>query len=626
MNIGTMASNYINKYYEFYWTCTLSFNIITLTKHYFRILCSRKGDILNKFKSKYTIISLMTLVLSLILIFVNTSFLRPKTFESYNKFLEDFKNKQVSTVYYTDSPKLTIKLNNGKIYETDNPRNNNFKELMLKTGISVKESSYIRPMEIIPNILLLLSILSLIAIAIKFTRQTSKTGSSLDSLETNVVGNTGFNFDNVAGNIEAKESIKDIVDFLKSPEKYKSYGAKMPRGLILYGEPGTGKTLLAKAVAGESNVPFYAMSGSDFVQIYVGVGASRIRQLFKKARSHGKAVIFIDEIDAIGKKRSNSTAGGSDERDQTLNALLTEMSGFKETDGIVVIAATNRLDMLDSALLRPGRFDRHIEVSLPDIIAREKILNLYLKDKPSKNININLWAQKTAMFSGAKLEHLVNEAAILACKDNSEYIEDIHLHNAFSIVLAGYEKQDRDHIKNLDKKITAYHEAGHALVSAKVLPNEKLSKVTIIPTTKGAGGYTLSIPEDKMYQSKEYLLNRIMVLLGGRAAEEIIFGKDKITTGAYSDLKHSTKLINNMITLYGMGNSLGLLTLSEIGHVSSSTQNMLINECKSTLENLYNETKSIILNNKNILENLATTLLNEESLYDEKLQQILNFS
>lgn len=626
MNIGTMASNYINKYYEFYWTCTLSFNIITLTKHYFRILCSRKGDILNKFKSKYTIISLMTLVLSLILIFVNTSFLRPKTFESYNKFLEDFKNKQVSTIYYTDSPKLNIKLNNGKIYETDNPRNNNFKELMLKTGISVKESSYMRPMEIIPNILLLLSILSLIAIAIKFTRQTSKTGSSLDFLETNVVGNTGFNFDNVAGNIEAKESIKDIVDFLKSPEKYKSYGAKMPRGLILYGEPGTGKTLLAKAVAGEANVPFYAMSGSDFVQIYVGVGASRIRQLFKKARSHGKAVIFIDEIDAIGKKRSNSTAGGSDERDQTLNALLTEMSGFKETDGIVVIAATNRLDMLDSALLRPGRFDRHIEVSLPDIIAREKILNLYLKDKPSKNININLWAQKTAMFSGAKLEHLVNEAAILACKDNSEYIEDIHLHNAFSIVLAGYEKQDRDHIKNLDKKITAYHEAGHALVSAKVLPNEKLSKVTIIPTTKGAGGYTLSIPEDKMYQSKEYLLNRIMVLLGGRAAEEIIFGKDKITTGAYSDLKHSTKLINNMITLYGMGNSLGLLTLSEIGHVSSSTQSMLINECKSNLENLYNETKSIILNNKNILENLATTLLNEESLYDEKLQQILNFS
>ncbi|EES91463.1 ATP-dependent zinc metalloprotease FtsH [Clostridium botulinum] len=581
---------------------------------------------MNKFKNKYTVVSLITLVISLILIFVNTSFLRPKTFESYNKFLEDFKNKQISTVYYTDSSKLSIKLNNGKIYETDNPRNNNFKELMLKNGISVKENNYMHPIEIISNILLMLSILSLIAIVIKSTRETSKAGSSLDSLETNVVGNTGFTFDNVAGNIEAKESIKDIVDFLKSPEKYKSYGAKMPRGLILYGEPGTGKTLLAKAVAGEANVPFYAMSGSDFVQIYVGVGASRIRQLFKKARSHGKAVIFIDEIDAIGKKRSNSTAGGSDERDQTLNALLTEMSGFKETDGIVVIAATNRLDMLDGALLRPGRFDRHVEVSLPDIIAREKILNLYLKNKPYKNINVNLWAQKTAMFSGAKLEHLVNEAAILACKDNSKYIEDIHLHNAFSIVLAGYEKQDRNHIKNLDKEITAYHEAGHALISAKVLPNEKLSKVTIIPTTKGAGGYTLSIPEDKMYQSKEYLLNRIMVLLGGRAAEEIIFGKDKITTGAYSDLKHSTKLINNMITLYGMGNSLGLLTLSEIGNVSSSTQDMLINECKSTLENLYNETKSILLNNKNILENLATNLLNEETLYDEKLQQILNFS
>ena len=277
-------------------------------------------------------------------------------------------------------------------------------------------------------------------------------------------------------------------------------------------------------------------------------------------------------------------------------------------------------------LFRSGRFDRHIEVSLPDIIAREKILNLYLKDKPTKNIDIKSWAEKTSMFSGAKLEHLVNEAAILACKDENDYIEDIHLHKAFSIVLAGYEKQDRDHIKNLDKKITAFHEAGHALISSKVLPLEKLSKVTIIPTTKGAGGYTLTIPEDTMYQSKEYLLNRIMVLLGGRAAEEIVFGKDKITTGAYSDLKHSTNMINNMITSYGMGESLGLLTLGEIGSTSSSVKDAIVEECKNTLDNLYSKTKDILIKNREQLERLASELLTEETLYEDKLKDILDLN
>lgn len=397
----------------------------------------------------------------------------------------------------------------------------------------------------------------------------------------------------------------------------------MPKGIILYGEPGTGKTLLAKAVAGEANVPFYAMSGSDFVQIYVGVGASRIRQLFKKARLHGRAVIFIDEIDAIGKKRDGGKSGGSEERDQTLNALLTEMSGFNEKQGIVVIAATNRLDILDSALLRPGRFDRHIEVTLPDISARKKILNLHMKNKPVNDIDLDDLARKTSYFSGAKLENLVNEAAILACKENSNYIENIHFEKAFSIVIAGHEKISRDYISNNDKKITAYHEVGHAIASLKLLPKEKVSKVTIIPSTKGAGGYTLSIPEDKMYQNKDYIIKRIMVLLGGRAAEEIIFGSNNITTGAYNDLKQSTNMITNMITKYGMGTSLGLLNIDELYGLNYSPSNSVIHECKTTVENLYEDTKKLLLENKELLENFTNTLLENETMYESDIQKLL---
>lgn len=580
---------------------------------------------MNKMKNKYMFIPMITMLLSILFIIINTVAYKPQGSKSYTEFLEDVKHKRVSTVYYTTSPQIKIRLTDGKIYETDNPRSLDFKETMLKSGVKVSEHGYVSPFEVIPYALLGASAVAIIFMAIKSSKVTSRRMRSVDTLDTAAIENSGFTFENVAGNEEAKENVKDIIDFLKNPEKYSAYGARMPKGIILYGEPGTGKTLLAKAVAGEAGVPFYAMSGSDFVQIYVGVGASRIRQLFKKARSHGKAVIFIDEIDAIGKKRDGSSNGGSDERDQTLNALLTEMSGFNEKEGIIVMAATNRLDMLDPALLRPGRFDRHIEVSLPDVAAREKILKLHLKNKPvNDDISVKEWAQKTSMFSGAKLEHLVNEAAILACKDNSKYIKNIHLDKAFSIVLAGYERQERDHIRELDKKITAYHEAGHALVSAKVLPEEKLSKVTIIPTTNGAGGYTLSIPEDKMYQNKSYLLNRIKVLLGGRAAEEIIFGKEKITTGAYSDLKHSTNLVTNMVTAYGMGESLGLLTLSEIGDLSSSTKDEIIRECKTLIDKLYEDTKNILLSNKNLLEDITNALLEKETLYYEDMEKILH--
>ncbi|MBZ9606888.1 ATP-dependent metallopeptidase FtsH/Yme1/Tma family protein [Clostridium estertheticum] len=576
-----------------------------------------------KLKNKYILLPIITAICSLVfLVFVSNPF-KPPTNKQYTDFLKDASLRTVSTVYVTTAPKIQVKLKDGTVYETDNPRTNNFKEDLLKNGIDVSEQTLTNPAEIASIAGFVLSLIALGIMSFKHTKIKSKSMFSSTNLDVAAVKDIGFNFDSLAGNEEAKDSVQDVVDFLKSPEKYSAYGARMPKGVILYGDPGTGKTLLAKAVAGEANVPFYAVSGSDFVQIYVGVGAGRIRSLFKKARSHGRAVIFIDEIDAIGKKRDNGRGGGSDEKDQTLNALLTEMSGFNETEGIIIIAATNRLDMLDEALLRPGRFDRHIEVTLPDVSAREKILKLHLKNKPIKDIDYSEWAHKTSSFSGAKLENLTNEAAIIACKDNSVFIGNEHLDKAYSIMLAGYEKVDRDYIKDEDRKITAFHEAGHAFVSLKMLPKDKVSKVTIIPTTKGAGGYTLSIPEDTLYQNKEHLKKKIMVLLGGRAAEEIIFGSDHVTTGAYNDLQRSTQLVTNMITEYGMGESLGLLTMNQLKDSGFTNQEAVLSECKNLISELYEDVKNILLGDKETLEAMTALLIEKETIDHEDLINII---
>jgi cell division protease FtsH len=579
---------------------------------------------MKKIKNKFIIIPILTSILSLcILLFMNYSN-SSIPYKSYISFQKDVSKKIVSTVYMTDSPKIRVKLKNGSIYDTDNPRTPNAKEVLLNDGISVSEQYTVNNRQAYPTAILVISIMAAVFMGLKFSNKSSKKIVSLDSLDASATEDSNCNFKSVAGNEEAKESVQDIVDFLKNPKKYTSYGARMPKGILLFGEPGTGKTLLARAIAGEAEVPFYAVSGSDFVQVYVGVGASRIRQLFKKAKSNksGKAVIFIDEIDAIGKKRDGSGgSGGSDERDQTLNALLTEMSGFNEKEGIVILAATNRLDMLDPALLRPGRFDRHIEVTLPDVSSREKIISLHLKNKPVDNIDVHEWAQKTSYFSGAKIESLINEAAILACKEDSTYIENKHIDKAFSIVLTGYEKKDRDYIKDIDRRITAYHEAGHALISSKVLPNEKISKITIIPSTKGAGGYTLSIPEDKLYQNKDYLRKRIMVLLGGRAAEEVIFGADYVTTGAYNDLQHSTNIAFKMVTQYGMGNTLGLLNMRELSDLNIN-QNEIIKECKCLTDSIYNDVKNILIENRHCLKTTVQLLMEKETLFSNDLENL----
>lgn len=424
----------------------------------------------------------------------------------------------------------------------------------------------------------------------------------------------------VAGNVEAKSMVEDIIQFIKEPDKYASVGARMPRGLLLYGPPGTGKTLMAKAIAGEANVPFYAMSGSDFVQMYVGVGASRIRSLFNKAKKSEKAVIFIDEIDAIGKMRARNVSASNDERDQTLNALLTEMSGFHENQGILVIGATNRLDTLDEALLRPGRFDRQIEIGLPDINSRKMILSLHAKKKPlSDDVDLDELAKSTVYFSGAMLENLLNEAAINAANESNLVINKNHIEKAFYTVIAGAPKTDRSYITERDRSITAYHEAGHALATTLLLPDHFISKVTIIPSVRGAGGFNLSIPKDTMYQSKRQLLSNIQVLLAGRAAEELIFGEGEITTGASNDIQKASSLVIDYVNKFGMDPDMGLFSIKVL---EEGLDKISINKCRELTNQLYDETRNLLKENRSLLEKITAQLLEKESLNSEDIRQI----
>ena len=365
------------------------------------------------------------------------------------------------------------------------------------------------------------------------------------------LGDNKVNFKVVAGLQEEKEELQEIVDFLKDPGKYTKVGARIPKGVLLEGPPGTGKTLLAKAVAGEANVPFFSISGSDFVEMFVGVGASRVRDLFDDAKKHAPCIVFIDEIDAVARRRGTGMGGGHDEREQTLNQLLVEMDGFGVNEGIIVMAATNRVDILDPAILRPGRFDRKVSVGTPDVGGREEILRVHSRNKPLKDdVDLKQVAQTTAGFTGADLENLMNESAIIAAKAGSPYISAEDIRTAFIKVGIGTEKKSRI-ISDKEKKITAYHEAGHAILF-HVLPDEgPVYTVSIIPTSNGAAGYTMPLPEkDEMFLTKGRMLQNIMVSLGGRIAEEIIFGD--ITTGASSDIKKATKVARRMVTRYGM--------------------------------------------------------------------------
>lgn len=419
-------------------------------------------------------------------------------------------------------------------------------------------------------------------------------------------------FDDVAGNDEAKENLSEVADFIRCPEKYERFNARMPRGVLLYGSPGTGKTLLARALAGEADVPFYAVSGSDFVQVYAGLGASRIRALFKKARKAGKSVIFIDEIDAIGKKRAEGGMRGSDEGDRTLNALLTEMSGFDGADGIVVVAATNRADMLDSALTRPGRFDRQIEVMLPDKRARKEILNLYLSGRSiSESVNVDRLSEMTVYFSGAMLENLVNEAAIAAVRDRAESIHMHHIENAYLSILAGPELKNRpDNMEQ--KRVTSYHEAGHAFMSKYLMPENEIMRVSIIPTAKGAGGYTLSTPDGAEVITRGRIKNQIRVLLAGRACEEVFFGKDNISVGAVNDIQRTTALAADYAAKYGMDDEVGLIDAEQLGRRFGLSLNFVEKSVKHLIDELYTETVSIIEKDRKKVDMTAKKLMDKE--------------
>ena len=444
-------------------------------------------------------------------------------------------------------------------------------------------------------------------------------------------------FANVAGLKEEKEELEEVVDFLKNPQKYTSVGARIPKGMLLVGPPGTGKTLLAKAVAGEAHVPFYSLSGSDFVEMFVGVGASRVRDLFKNATENAPCIVFIDEIDAVARRRGTGMGGGHDEREQTLNQLLVEMDGFGVNEGIIVMSATNRVDILDPAILRPGRFDRKVMVGRPDVKGRKEILEVHAKGKPlGDDVDLAQIAQTTSGFTGADLENLLNEAAILAAKENRVYIQQSDIRHAFVKVGIGAEKKSKV-VSEKEKKITAYHEAGHAILF-HVLPDVgPVYSVSIIPTGVGAAGYTMPLPEnDEMFNTRGKMLQEITVALGGRIAEELVF--DDITTGASQDIKQATALAKSMVMKFGMSEELGLVNYDsdseevfvgrDFGHASrgygEEVAGKIDREVKKIIDECYANAKEIIQKYNHVLESCADLLLEKEKITREEFSALFD--
>ena len=594
------------------------------------------------------IIILIAGVITFIAITMLNSMIKDATYKeiTYSEFLQMIDEDKVSEVKF-DSDRILIQPSDSQkdsngfsyTYYTGYIKDKDITDKLDDKGVTY--SGYIPDQSSSIIDFLLVYVLPILFIYLMFTfvyRRLSKGGGMMGGMgvgkntaKVYVQKQTGVTFKDVAGQDEAKESLTEIVDFLHNPDKYASIGAKLPKGALLVGPPGTGKTLLAKAVAGEANVPFFSLAGSDFVEMFVGVGASRVRDLFKEAQKQAPCIIFIDEIDAIGKSRDSRYGGGNDEREQTLNQLLAEMDGFDSSKGLFILAATNRPEVLDKALLRPGRFDRRIIVDKPDLKGRIDTLKVHSKDVlMDDTVDLEAIGLATSGAVGSDLANMINEAAIAAVKDGRKVVSQKDLFEAVEVVIAGKEKKDRILSKE-EKRTVAYHEVGHALITALKKNAEPVQKITIVPRTMGSLGYVMQVPEEEKYlMPKDELMTRLVTLLGGRAAEEVVF--DTVTTGASNDIEKATQIARAMITQYGMSEKFGLMSLETVEskyldgsarlNCSDETAAMIDDEVKELLKECFEEAKKLLSENRDVLDEIAKYLYEKETITGKQFMEI----
>lgn len=563
---------------------------------------------------------------------------------SYSEFVNDVRNKQIREVTIeSDNRTITGYTTDGKQFSTFSPNDPKLVDDLLEHNVVINTSASKQPSILRDILISWFPILLLIGVWIFFMRQMQGGGGSRGAMsfgksKARLMGEDQIKvtFADVAGVEEAKEEVSELVEFLRDPGKFQKFGGKIPRGVLMVGSPGTGKTLLAKAIAGEAKVPFFTISGSDFVEMFVGVGASRVRDMFAQAKKHSPCIIFIDEIDAVGRHRGAGVGGGHDEREQTLNQLLVEMDGFDGNEGVIVIAATNRPDVLDPALLRPGRFDRQVTVPLPDLRGREQILRVHMRKVPvGKDVRPDLIARGTPGFSGADLANLVNEAALFAARGSNRNVNMEDFERAKDKIIMGSERRSMVMSED-EKKLTAYHEAGHAIVGRLVPEHDPVYKVSIIPRGR-ALGVTMFLPEEDRYShSKQRLECQISSLFGGRLAEELIFGSEAVTTGASNDIERATEIARGMVTKWGLSEKMGPLTYSEeegevfLGHsvaqsktVSDETANLIDQEVRKIIDFNYQRAKTLLVENKDKLHAMAGALMKYETIDASQIDDIM---
>ena len=586
---------------------------------------------------------IVLLVLAAFNFFVSPLLLsRQVTEVDYGTFMSMTEKKNIGRVEIEDSQIIFTDKNNDNIYKTGVMDDPNLTERLYQSGATFSKDIE-QTMSPIMSFLLTFILPMVIFVVLgqylgrKLLEQAGGKnsmafGMGKSNARVYVQSTEGIHFDDVAGEDEAKENLAEIVDYLHNPKKYTDAGASMPKGLVLVGPPGTGKTMLAKAVAGESGVPFFSISGSEFVEMFVGMGASKVRDLFKQAKEKAPCIVFIDEIDAIGKKRDGQV-GGNDEREQTLNQLLTEMDGFEGNNGVIILAATNRPESLDPALTRPGRFDRRVPVELPDLKGREAILKVHAKKiKPADDVDFHTIARMASGASGAELANIVNEAALRAVRQGRTIVHEADLEESVEVVIAGYQKKNAV-LSDQEKKVVAYHEIGHALVAALQSHSAPVQKITIIPRTSGALGYTMQVEQgDKYLMTKEEIENKIATFTGGRAAEEVVF--NQITTGASNDIEQATKLARAMITRYGMSDEFDMVALETVTNqylggdaslaCSADTQKEIDRQVTELVKKQHQKAKKLLLDNRDKLDELSNYLYEKETITGEEFMEILN--